>query len=162
VDAIAALDNSEYAELMAKYNVLSEREFKSRNEIYLERYIKEVGIESKLTFRIAKTMIFPSAVDYQSKLASTSMGLKTLGKEHCTTVLDELNGLLARLQYEMAHLESVIHHEAKGTLLDHARHMRDKVLPAMRNVRDISDKLEGIVSDELWPLPTYQEMLFIK
>jgi glutamine synthetase len=162
VDAIAAMDNSEYAELMEKYNVLSEREYKSRNEIYLERYVKEVGIESKLTLRIAKTMIFPAAVDYQSKLVTSSVRLKSLGKDHCTTVLDELNGLMARLQHEMAHLESAVNHEAKGALLDHARHMRDKVLPAMRNVRDIADKLEGIVADELWPLPTYQEMLFIK
>ena len=162
VDAIAAMDTAENAELMEKYNVLSQREFKSRNEIYLEKYVKEVGIESKLAFRIAKTMIFPSAVEYQSKLASTSISLKTLGKEHCTTVLDELNGLLAKLQNETAHLESVINHEAKGGLYEHALHMRDKVLPAMRSVREISDKLESIVSDELWPLPTYQEILFIK
>ena len=162
VDAIAAMDTAENAELMEKYNVLSQREFKSRNEIYLEKYVKEVGIESKLAFRIAKTMIFPAAVEYQSKLASTSISLKTLGKEHCTTVLDELNGLLAKLQNETARLESVINHEAKDGLHEHALHMRDKVLPAMRSVREISDKLESIVSDELWPLPTYQEILFIK
>ena len=162
VDAIAAMDTAENAELMEKYNVLSQREFKSRNEIYLEKYVKEVSIESKLAFRIVKTMIFPAAVEYQSKLASTSISLKTLGKEHCTTVLDELNGLLAKLQNETARLESVIHHEAKDGLHEHALHMRDKVLPAMRSVREISDKLEGIVSDELWPLPTYQEILFVK
>jgi glutamine synthetase len=159
---MAAMDTDENAELMEKYNVLSEREFKSRNEIYLERYVKEVSIESKLVFRIAKTMIFPAAVDYQSKLASTSNSLKTLGKEHCTTVLDELNGLMAKLQTEMTNLEATIHHESKGGLLDHAKHMRDKVLPAMCSVRDISDKLESIVADELWPLPTYQEILFVK
>lgn len=163
VDAIVAMDSKkEYAELMEKYGVLSEREFKSRNEIYLEKYVKDVNIESKLALRIAKTMIFPAAVDYQSKLVTSSVRLKSLGKDHCTTVLDELNGLMSKLQNEMAHLESVINHDAKGSLLDHARHMRDKVLPAMRNVREIADKLEGIVADELWPLPTYQEILFIK
>jgi glutamine synthetase len=162
VDAIAAMDTKENAELMAKYNVLSEREFKSRNEIYLERYVKEVSIESKLTLRIAKTMIFPAAVDYQSKLSTASLGLKSLGKDHCTTVLDELNGLMAKLQPEMARLESAIHHEAKGSILDHAKHMRDEVLPIMRSVRKIADKMECIVADELWPLPTYQEILFIK
>ena len=49
-----------------------------------------------------------------------------------------------------------------GGLLAHAKHMRDEVIPAMNSVRQISDKIEGIVSDDLWPLPTYQEMLFIK
>lgn len=162
VDSIVAMDTEENAELMEKYNVLSEREFKSRNEIYLEKYVKDVSIESKLTFRIAKTMIFPAAVDYQSKLVTSSVRLKSLGKDHCTTVLDELNGLMAKLQNDMAHLDSVINHESKGGTLEHAKHMRDKVLPAMKAVRDICDKLEGIVADELWPLPTYQEILFIK
>ncbi len=162
VDAVAAMDRPQFAKLMAKYNVLSEREFKSRNEIYLERYVKEIAIESKLTFRIAKTMIFPAALDYQIKLVTSSVRLKSMGKEHCTSVLDELNDHMARLQNEMAHLDSTIHHEHTGSVLDHAKYMRDTVLPAMRAVRETCDKLEGIVSDELWPLPTYQEILFIK
>ena len=162
VDAIHGMDTDENAELYEKYNVLTQREFKSRNEIYLERYVKEVNIESRLALRIAKTMIFPAAVDYQAKLTSTSIALKSLGKEHCTTVLDELNGLLAKLQPAMAHLESAIGHESKGGLVEHAKHMRDKVIPAMAAVREIADKVEGIVSDDLWPLPTYQEMLFVK
>ena len=141
VDAIVAMDTEENAELMEKYNVLSEREFKSRNEIYLEKYVKDVSIESKLALRIAKTMIFPAAVDYQSKLVTSSVRLKSLGKDHCTTVLDELNGHMAKLQNDMAHLDSVINHESKGGTLEHAKH---------------------IVADELWPLPTYQEILFIK
>ncbi|MBN1269715.1 MAG: glutamine synthetase III [Kiritimatiellae bacterium] len=162
VDAIAGMDTDANAELMEKYNVLSKREFKSRNEIYLERYVKEVHIESRLTFRIAKTMIFPSAVDYQNRLASASLALKSLGKEHCTTVLDELNGLLAKLQPAMADLDTAIHHEAAGGVLDHARHARDRLVPAMQAVRKIADAVEQIVSDEQWPLPTYQEMLFVK
>ncbi len=162
VDAIVGMDTDENAELFEKYSVLSQREFKSRNEIYLERYVKEVAIECKLTLRIAKTLIFPAAVEYQSRLTSTSLSLKSLGKDHCTTVLDELNGLQATLQGVMATLESTIHHDVKGTLIEHAKYARDKVIPAMAAVREVCDKLEGIVSDELWPLPTYQEILFIK
>ncbi len=162
VDAIHGTDTDENAELYEKYGVLTQREFKSRNEIYIERYVKEVNIEGRLTLRIAKTQIFPAAVEYQSRLVSTSIALKSLGKGHCTTVLDELDGLLAKLQPAMAKLEAAIHHESRGALLDHARHMRDEVIPAMVAVRDIADKVEGIVSDEMWPLPTYQEMLFIK
>ncbi|MBU1909213.1 MAG: glutamine synthetase III, partial [Verrucomicrobia bacterium] len=162
VDAIRGMDTDENAELFEKYNVLTKREFKSRNEIYLEKYVKEVNIECRLAFRIAKTMIFPAAVEYQYRLAQTSLGLKSLGKDHCTTVLDELNSLLAKLQGAMATLDSAIRHESGSGLLEHAKHMRDQIIPVMAEVRQISDRLEGIVSDELWPLPTYQEMLFIK
>ncbi len=162
VDAIAAMDTDQNAALMEKFGVLSKREFKSRNEIYLERYVKEIGIESRLTLRIARTMVFPSAVDYQSRLASTSLTLKSLGKEHCTTVLDKLTGLLSTLQPAMDQLESAINHEAKGGTLDHARHALKTIIPAMQAVRSVADAVEQIVSDEQWPLPTYQEMLFIK
>ncbi|MBN1270426.1 MAG: glutamine synthetase III [Kiritimatiellae bacterium] len=162
VDAIHGMDTGENAELFEKYNVLTKREFQSRNEIYLERYVKEINIEGRLALRIAKTLLFPAAVDYQSKLTSTSIGLKSLGKEHCTTVLDELNGLLATFQKVIAELESAVNHEAEGSVLDHAKHARDGIVPSVAAVREIADKLEGVVSDELWPLPTYQEILFIK
>jgi glutamine synthetase len=162
VDAIPASDYPESVKILERFNVLSKREFHSRNEIYLEKYVKEVTVEGRLSLEIAKTMIFPAAVAYQNQLASTSLALKSLGKEHCTTVLDELNGLVAKLQDRMANLEKAIHHETKGGVLDHAKHCRDEIVPAVAEVRAIADQLEGIVSDELWPLPTYQEMLFIK
>jgi glutamine synthetase len=55
-----------------------------------------------------------------------------------------------------------VDHPESGTLLAHAKYMRDKVIPAMNATREVADKLEGIVADDLWPLPKYQEMLFIK
>ncbi|HBA84347.1 MAG TPA: glutamine synthetase type III [Verrucomicrobia bacterium] len=162
VEAIPAGDYPESVKILERFNVLSKREFHSRNEIYLEKYVKDVTVEARLSFEIAKTKIFPAAVAYQSQLASASLALKSLGKEHCTTVLDELNGLVARLQDQMVNLDQVIHHAAKGDILDHAKHCRDDIVPAIAAVREVADALEGIVSDELWPLPTYQEMLFIK
>lgn len=162
VDAISAMDTEENAAVLEKYGVLSRREFRSRLEIALERYAKLIHIESRLTFRIAKTMIFPAAVDYQSRLASTSLALKSLGKEHCTVVLDEASGLIARLQGALAELQAAQEREIQGGPLELARHARDNLLPAMQNVRDVADALEQIVSDEIWPLPTYQEMLFVK
>ncbi len=89
-DAIPAAQNAVNDEVLAKYNVLSNREFHSRNEIYLEKYVKDVMIEARLALEIAKTMIFPAAVEYQNRLARTSLALKSLDKKHCTTVLDEL------------------------------------------------------------------------
>lgn len=161
-DAIPAAQNAANDEVLAKYHVLSNREFHSRNEIYLEKYVKEVMTEARLAFEIAKTMIFPAAVEYQHRLAGTSLALKTLGKKHCTTVLDELSGLVADLQGKIEDLRKAIAHEAKGEVANHARHCRDAVAPAMLAVRQVADQLENIVADDLWPLPTYQEMLFIK
>jgi glutamine synthetase len=161
-DAIPACQTKANDDVLAKFNVLSNREFHSRNEIYLEKYVKEVMTESRLALEIAKTMIFPAAVEYQNRLAGTALTLKNLGKKHCTTVLDELNELVADLQDKIEDLRKAIAHEAAGGVIQHAQHCRDAISPAMLAVRVVADKLEGIVADDLWPLPTYQEMLFIK
>ena len=145
-----------------RMQVLTRREFHSRNEIYLDKYVKEVMIEARLTFEIAKTLIFPAAVRYQKLLAETSLTLQSLGKGHCTTVLDEVCELEAELQGRIAALRKVIEKEPAGSAAVRARRCRRKIIPAMNAVRKVADALENIVSDEYWPLPTYQEMLFIK
>jgi glutamine synthetase len=162
VDALPALVSDKNIKLMEKYNVLSRREMESRCEIYLERYVKDVAVESRLTLEIAKTTLFPAAVKYQYQLASTALALQQLGKTPCTTMLDELNGLVQKMQEAIQGLEKALGSHVEGSTLDHATHVRDKVVPAMANVREVADKLECIVPDESWPLPTYQEMLFIK
>jgi glutamine synthetase len=162
VDALPVLTAKKNIEIFEKYHVLSKREMESREEIYLERYVKDVNIEGRLSLEIAKTTIFPAAVQYQYQLASTALALKQLGKNPCTTVLDEVDAQVAALQGAMKALEGVLNHEFDGTTLAHAKHSRDKVIPAVAAVREVADKLEGLVSDECWPLPTYQEMLFIK
>ncbi len=162
VDALPALTSEKNLSLMEKYNVLSRRELESRCEIYLERYVKDVAVEANLTLEIAKTTIFPAAVKYQYQLASTALALKELGKEHCTTVLDELNGLIKDMQLAIQNLAKAIGSHTNGSTHEHARHARDKIVPSMAAVREVADKLEGVVSDDAWPLPTYQEMLFIK
>jgi glutamine synthetase len=160
--AIPAAQNKVNDEVLAKYHVLSNREFHSRNEIYLEKYIKDVMIEARLAQEIAKTMILPAAVAYQKLLAETSGSLKALGKKHCTSVLDELCDLVAVFQVRIEALREAIAHEGNGNAAAHAKHCRSQIVPAMDAVREIADALEGVVSDEFWPLPTYQEMLFIK
>lgn len=162
VDALPALIAKKNIDLMEKFHVLSPREMESRYEIYMERYIKDVAVESRLTLEIAKTIIFPSAVNYQYQLASTALALKQLGKDPCTSVLDEVDEQVKNLQGAMKTLEQALHSHAEGSTLDHATHARDKIVPAMAIVREVADRLEGLVSDESWTLPTYQEMLFIK
>ncbi len=162
VDALPVLISKKNTDLMEKYSVLSKREMESRYEIYMERYIKDIAVESRLTLEIAKTTVFPAAVKYQYQLASTALALRQLDKTPCTTMLDEVNALVRDLQESIVVLEKALENHVEGTTLDHAKHARDHVLPAVARVRQVVDGLECIVSDEFWPLPTYQEMLFIK
>ncbi len=162
VQALPALISEKNVALLEKYKVLSRREIESRCEIYMERYVKDIAVESRLTLEIAKTTIFPSAVKYQNQLASTALALKQLGKVPCTNVLDELTELVQKLEHVITELDDALTNHNQGSTLDHAIHARDHIVPSMVKVREVADKLECVISDEFWPLPTYQEMLFIK
>jgi glutamine synthetase len=148
-------------ELLNKYGVLSPRETQSRHDIYLEQYVKTISTEAKLVVEIARTMIFPAAVRYQNQLATTCTNLKQLGYTFDTDTLDEITKLVKGLQDSTNALDKSLAHHGGG-LLDEAKHFCKSVLPLMAKVREFADKLEGYVADDLWPLPTYQEMLFIK
>ena len=160
-DALPAITDAEVTKIFAKYKVLSKREMASREEIYFEQYVGTVRVEAILTERIAKTRIFPAAIRYQNELAQTCANLKANGYEFDTNTLDKMTALVKELQDAIEALEKAREHEAKGVKAE-ARYMCDTVLPAMLAVRVAADKLELMVPDDLWPLPTYQEMLFIK
>ena len=162
VDALPAITSPEVVELFEKQQVLSKRELESRQEIYLEQYVKSLNVESKLVVEIAKTMIFPAAIRYQSELASTCANLKSVGYSFDTDTLDKMTALVKSLQDGIVELEKIMAYDAAEDLLAEAMRYRDETIPALQTVRKVSDELEGIVADDLWPLPTYQEMLFIK
>jgi glutamine synthetase len=162
VDALPVITSPEVIEVFEKQKVLSRRELESRQEIYLEQYVKTLTMESKLVVEIAKTMIFPAAVRYQNELASTCANLKAVGYTFDTDTLDKMTTLVKSLQDGIAELEKIMAHEGAGNIIAEAARFRDEIIPAMHAVRTVADKLEGTVADDLWPLPTYQEMLFIK
>jgi glutamine synthetase len=161
VDCLPTLLNAEVVELFNKYAVLSPRELQSRHDIYLEQYVKSILTEAKLAVEVAKTMIYPAASKYLGELAATAASLKAAGIAGNNKVLEEVNGLTTGLLDSIASLEATLGHHASG-LLEEAKHCCHKVLPAMNAVRSYADKLEAVVADNVWPLPTYQEMLFIK
>ncbi len=161
VEALPAITSKEVVALFKKYKVLSKRELESRCDTYLEQYLMNVKVESTLTEKIARTVIFPAAIRYQNELASTCTNLKTVGYEFDTNTLDKVTQLVANLQNSTANLATLANYEGKK-LMDNAKHACEKVLPAMLEVRRYADELEAIVADDQWPLPTYQEMLFIK
>ena len=162
VDALPYLEKTDVVELFEKYSVLTHRELESRLDIYLEQYCKTVSTEAKLAVEIARTMIFPAAIRYQNELASTCANLKLVGYEFDTDTLDKVTALVKSLQDSSATLAKVLAEPGSDDKLAEARHCCEGVVPAMLEVRKYVDELEGIVADDLWPLPTYQEMLFIK
>ncbi|MGA2259195.1 MAG: glutamine synthetase III [Thermoguttaceae bacterium] len=162
VESLPTLGTPEVIELFEKYNVLSKREVESRLDIYLEQYIKTINVEAKLTIEMSKTMIFPAAIRYQGELAVTCANLKAIGYTFDTATLDKVTALVKELQDSTAALEKIAAHHGGDSLLDEATYYSTKVVPAMLAVRKAADELEGIVADDHWPLPTYQEMLFIK
>jgi glutamine synthetase len=161
VDALPELMKPEVVALFEKYGVLSARELQSRQDIYLEQYVKTIITEAKLMVEIARTMIFPAAVRYQKELATTCTSLKQLGYTFDTDTLDEITRLVKAIQDSATGCEKSLAHHGGGPL-EEAKLCRDQILPSMAKIREAADRLEHLVADDLWPLPTYQEMLFIK
>ena len=159
-DALPSFMGEESVALFEKYGVLSEPELESLYEVMLEQYIMTLNLESNLVVEMGKTTIFPAAIRYQGELAKTCASLKEIGYEFDTDTLDKVTALVKELQDSIADLEKLKAETGEG--LDAAKHACDKVLPAMNKVREAADKLEGVVADDLWSLPTYQEMLFIR
>jgi glutamine synthetase len=160
-EAIPALTTKEVIELFTKYNVLSEAELKSREEIYLEMYCKTIKTESALVSRMAKTIIFPAAMRYQSELAAACTNLKGISHDYKMTTLEDVTAKLRSLQESVMALDKLLEHEAGSTHAE-AKYLCETILPAMLEVRSFADALEGVVADDLWALPSYQEMLFIR
>jgi glutamine synthetase len=133
------------------YDVLSKREQESRYEVWVEQYWIRANIEAETTFSIAKTMILPAAMRHLALVAESGV----------SAVEGEVRGLVDDLIAALGELEAA---NADPGLegLEMAIHARDKQLAAMDSVREAADKLEKVIADDLWPLPKYEEMLFIK
>jgi len=160
--AVPALQKPEVIELFDKYRVLSPRELHGRYEIYLEQYVKSVKVETGITAKLARTAILPAALRYLSQVASALSASKAAGLTGDFKVAGKLSGLIADLEKTVETLEGLNSDVPHGDTLKEAQYYSDKVLPGMLKVREVADALEGIVADDLWPLPTYQELLFIR
>ena len=161
VEALPLLGSKEATELFEHYEVLTARELHSRMEVYIEQYCLTVGLEARTAIEMAKTIIFPAAIRYQGELAATCASLKAVGYTFDTNTLDRVTELVKELQDGIAKLEKSLATHVGKTKLEHAAHLCHEVIPAMAAVRKTADTLEGMVADDLWPLATYQEMLFI-
>jgi glutamine synthetase len=164
VDAIPVIIRKDAIELFAKYKVYSEKELQSRYAIFSEKYVKEVTIEANMMVHMAKTMILPAAMRYQTELAGSVSAIKAIGVDVGTQgkVLNDLCKTVNEFITATAALEKAVHHHVDGTPFDHAKAVKETVIPKMVELRTLGDALETVVADDLWPIPTYREMLFLK
>jgi len=160
-EALDVLVSPKNIALFEKYGVLSEREMRSRYEIYMERYCKDINAEANSAVQIAKTMILPAGYRYQGALVDTAYKLKSLGQSVHIGTLDKLTGLVGIFEKNIEALEKTLAHSGHDIRAE-VTHFHDHVIPAMASLREIADQIESILPDDLWPLPTYREMLFIK
>ena len=164
VDAFPELVKPDVLKTFEKYKVLNEREVRARLEIAVEQYNKVVNIEGLSMTHIANRYILPAGLEYQKRVAETVGATKTAGVE-CVEgrkLLEEICGLTCELRRRTEALQHALDHQGSDSADAHAKHYRDKVVPAMGALREIGDKLEMLVPHDLWPLPTYREMLFLK
>ncbi|MFH5209567.1 glutamine synthetase III [Antrihabitans spumae] len=161
LDALPELVSDSAMELFAKYKVFNHREMHSRYEIGLEQYALTIGVEARLTMEMGSTLILPAAVRYQTEVAQNIGALKIAGVEADPAPLEEVTAPLTALRTALATLKAALAEDAAEDAYAEAKHAKESLLPAMAAVRAAADVLEDIVADDLWPLPTYQEMLFI-
>ena len=161
-DALAVLTDAKNAAVFGRYDVLSEAELHSRREILEEQYVKTVHIEAATTEQIARTLVMPAALRTLAEIgeaaeAAGDLDLDTTGmKALAAAVVTPVNALQAAVGALRDARRAA--HDAENEPVA----MRDSVLPAMLAVRAACDALEVEVASDLWPLPTYREMLFVK
>ncbi len=144
-------------EVFGKFNVLNEREIEARYEVFAEQYATLVNIEAETAATIARTQLLPAAIRHLAMLRSAGDGVTTL-----ESLAGEVAELVEEFTFAIRKLEDVNDHPDDLEGLELAKYLRDEVIPAMDGVREVADKLERIVADDLWPLPRYAEILFIK
>jgi glutamine synthetase len=151
-DALPEVLLPQTIEAFGKYSVLSERELESRYEVWVEQYAVKANIEAETGQSIARTMVLPAAIRYLT-LAKSGGVEKVAGA--VTEAIDELLFALDKLEEA-----NDVPEGTEG--MDLALHARDKQLAALEGVREVVDKLEGIIPDDMWPLPKYSEILFLR
>jgi glutamine synthetase len=164
LDALHHYCDKKNIELFEKYGILTKREIESREEIAYDQYFKTVNIEGETTADLASTMVLPAAVQYLNQLIAAADGGKALGVQP-TGILkraNELNEMINDLTDKLAVLVEQNAELGGDDVHSKSRHMKDNVIPAMAGVRAAADRLERVLPDDLWPLPRYRDMLFVK
>jgi len=166
VESAPVLTAKKNVQLFEKHGILNKTELEARQEIVLENYIKTINIEALTALEMAKRQILPAGITFATELAHSINTVKATGVEAATSaqeeLLKEVSATLASLQKNITALEKA---QAKaenmhGETYKQALFYKDSVFTAVNSLRADADKLETVVDKELWPLPTYADLLF--
>ena len=165
VDAIPALTTDKAVKLFESFNVFTRAELESRAEIQYEGYAKAINIEAKTMVDVATKQIIPAVIRYTTVLAESITAVKAVSAAHDvsvqTSLLEKTSALLAETKTAMDKLSGLIaesesHEEGR----DRAVFFRESVVPAMQALRKPVDELEMIVDKDMWPMPSYGDLIF--
>ncbi len=170
-EALEAFVSEKTIELFRKHQVMTEKELLARFDIKLEKYTKKIQIESRVIGDLATNHILPTAIHYQNRLIENARGLKEvldsktfvkLSRNQLNTIKD-ISNHISSIKDDV---EMMTEARKEANLIEHVQQKaiayKDEVKPYFEKIRYNVDKLEMLVDDELWPLPKYRELLFIK
>ena len=164
VDAIPELTKPENVEMFERFHVFSRTELESRQEVKYEIYAKTINIEAKCMVTIAGKQIIPAVIRYAAELAGAVNAMKQAGIADPSVpaaLLSRVNTLLQETEAARANLEAADNAAADlPSGKEQAEYCRDHVVPAMQALRTPADQLEKIVDKQLWPFPSYGDLLF--
>ena len=161
-DALPVLKADYIEELFARMGVLTPVELESRFDVYAEQYLLAIEVEAKLVVSMAKTIIYPAAVRYLSELSLAIANAAAIGIEMDKERAQTVSNLIKLLMDGVSKLSAAMAKDDFDSIEEHMQYSAQTIRPLMDKVREYADTLEGEVADNFWPLPTYQEMLFVK
>jgi glutamine synthetase len=149
--------------LFDHYGVLSNRELEARREVLLEQYATVVGIECRTLIQMLSTQILPASLRYQGELADIVASSQAVSVD-CSRTAGRLTDVASLAEAMQESIDTLKAAESKdhSSSVKQANYVRDSLVPAMEVARVISDQLEELLPDDLWPLPSYTEMLFVR
>ncbi|MDE7169116.1 MAG: hypothetical protein K2N67_02865, partial [Mucispirillum sp.] len=153
MDALRCIVNDKNVALFSKYGVYSKKELESRFEVFLEEYHRKIRIEGEIALNIVRNNILPAVIEeFKTELSAvksaTDAGI-TVGVDALKRSVELLGKGLEDLTEKTEKMEKAV------------TGLHEEILEAMSELREVVDRLEKVVSDTLWPLPKYREMLFI-
>ena len=164
-EALPLLSSQRNIELFARHGIFNETEVKCREEIRLENYCKTIHIEARTLLQMIKRDVIPAISRYTQALCECICSKKSASSDIDCTVEESLSKRLSDKNAQLFNLADTLSKakkSAKGikNISEKAVFYHDNVLSVMKQIRDITDKVETEVGREYWPYPTYGDLLF--
>ena len=163
VDALETLLSNKTITMFKKHKILSKKEIHARYEIYIEKYAKQINIEALTALDMAKSQYIPAVMEFVANLAEDISTLRSISASSKVQekFLKTASSLLESAHEKVSALEKTLKKaQGIGDVSKQAKAYRDNVFTAMANLREDIDILETIIPRELWPVPTYADLLF--